>query len=435
MPAPRIEDEGLAPRSTHATAQSTPWSASVPFKNIAAPGRKGVTIAVAVVAAGLIGFALSAPGNTSVPQMPPPPAVSAAAVVAKSVTYWDEFPGRVTAIDNVEIRPRVGGYIDSVKFQEGDEVKKGDVLFVIDRRPFQAQSSRAEAELVRARTQSQLAHSQAERAQKLLEARVISQEEFDQRIAADAEAAAAVRAAVAAAESARLDLEFTEVRSPIDGRAGQALITVGNLVSPNQSLLTTVVSLDRIYVYFESDERSFLRYADMGQRGERSSSQDAHHPVQVGLADESGFPHLGYLDFVDNHLDPATGTIRARAVFENKDRALTPGLFARVKLLGSGEVNALLIDQKAILTDQDRKYVYVVGEQNRATRRDITLGRESDGMRVVTSGLNPGDRVIVHGVQKIFMPGMPVNPQDIEMGAPPAAAEAKAPSKRTESQS
>ena len=399
----------------------TPWSAGVPFKNIPASGRKGLTISAAVVAAGLIGFALTAPDSSGpAPMMPPPPAVSAAAVVSKSVTYWDEFPGRVTAIDNVEIRPRVGGYIDSVKFKEGDEVKKGDVLFVIDRRPFQAQAARAEAELVRARTQAELARTQADRAKKLLEGRVISQEEFDQRIAAGAEADAAVRAASAAADAARLDLEFTEIRSPINGRAGQALITPGNLVSPNQSLLTTVVSLDRVYVYFESDEQSFLRYAAMGQSGERSASQDARHPVQVGLANEAGFPHEGVLDFVDNHIDPKTGTIRTRAVLDNKDRQLTPGLFARVKLLGSGQVNAILIDEKAILTDQDRKYVYVVGDQNRAMRRDIVLGRESDGMRVVTSGLNPGDRVIVHGVQKIFMPGMPVAPQDIIMGAPPA---------------
>ena len=415
MSSPNIEDEGLAPHGP------TPWSAGVPFKNIPASGRKGLTISAAVVAAGLIGFALTAPDSSgAAPMMPPPPAVSAAAVVSKSVTYWDEFPGRVTAIDNVEIRPRVGGYIDSVKFKEGDEVKKGDVLFVIDRRPFQAQAARAEAELVRARTQAELARTQADRAKKLLEGRVISQEEFDQRIAAGAEADAAVRAASAAADAARLDLEFTEIRSPINGRAGQALITPGNLVSPNQSLLTTVVSLDRVYVYFESDEQSFLRYAAMGQSGERSASQDARHPVQVGLANEAGFPHEGVLDFVDNHIDPKTGTIRTRAVFDNKDRQLTPGLFARVKLLGSGQVNAILIDEKAILTDQDRKYVYVVGDQNRAMRRDITLGRESDGMRVVTSGLNPGDRVIVHGVQKIFMPGMPVAPQDIIMGAPPA---------------
>jgi len=363
--------------------------------------------------------------------MPPPPAVSAAAVVTKQVTYWDEFPGRVVAIDNVEIRPRVGGYIDAVKFREGEEVKKGDVLFIIDRRPFQAQAARAEAELLRAKTQADLARSQAERAKKLLEGRVISQEEFDERIAADAQASAAVRAAAAAAESTRLDLEYTEVRSPINGRAGQALITAGNLVTPNTSLLTTVVSLDKVHVYFESDEQSFLRYAGMAQRGERSDSQDAKHPVQVALVGEEGFPHLGHLDFVDNHLDPRTGTIRARAILDNKDRLLTPGLFARVRLLGSGQVNALLIDEKAVLTDQDRKYVYVLDGQNQAQRRDIKLGRESGGLRVVTQGLAAGDRVIVHGIQKVFMPGMPVAPQDIIMGAPPASAPAPTQAKHT----
>jgi len=388
------------------------------------PGRAGsvaLKTAVAIFTLGVLAVALSAcDSSNAAPSMPPPPAVSAAAVVSKQVTYWDEFPGRVVAIDNVEIRPRVGGYIEAVKFREGDEVKKGDALFVIDRRPFQAQAARAEAELVRAKTQAELARTQAERAKKLLEGRVISQEEYDERIAADAEASAAVRGAAAAADSARLDLEYTEVRSPINGRAGQALITAGNLVSPNASLLTTVVSLDKVYVYFESDEQSFLRYAGMAQRGERSDSQDAKHPVHVALAGEDSFRHQGHLDFVDNHLDPTTGTIRARAILDNKDRLLTPGLFARVKLLGSGQVNAVLIDEKAVLTDQDRKYVYVLDGQNHAQRRDIKLGRESDGLRVVTFGLNAGDRVIVHGVQKIFMPGMPVVPQAINMGEPPA---------------
>lgn len=404
------------------------------------PSRRGMLrLSVALFSVGAVAAALTGCDSSSAaPGMPPPPAVSAAPVVTKRVAYWDEFPGRVTAVDNVEIRPRVGGYIDAVKFREGDEVKKGDVLFVIDRRPYQAQAARAEAELLRARTQAELARTQAERAKKLLEGRVISQEEYDARIAAGAEAAAAVQAAAAAAESARLDLEYTEVRSPITGKAGQALITVGNLVSPNSSLLTTVVSLDRVYVYFESDEQSFLRYAGMAQRGERSDSQDAQHPVRVALAGEKDFRHEGHLDFVDNHLDPTTGTIRVRAVLDNKDRLLTPGLFARVKLLGSGQIDAVLIDEKAVLTDQDRKYVYVLDERNLAQRRDIKLGRQSDGLRVVTEGLAAGDRVIVHGVQKVFMPGMPVTPQDIIMGAPPASGAAPAHAQhnaQTESQS
>lgn len=420
MPAPHADRDGLP----HAAPRFS--VARVPLDEDAIPaGQRGLTLAVIVFALGMLAFALTACDSTSAapPAAPPPPAVSAAEVVARQVTYWDEFPGRVAAIENVEIRPRVGGYIEAVKFREGDDVRKGDVLFVIDRRPFQAQAARAEAELLRARTQAGLARTQAERARKLLEGRVISQEEYDERIAADAGADAAVRAAAAAAESARLDLAYTEVRSPIDGRAGQALITAGNLVAPNASLLTTVVSMDRIHVYFESDEQSFLRYAGMARRGERSAARDARHPVQVALAGEADFPHRGELDFMDNHLDPATGTIRARAVLDNADRLLTPGLFARVKLLGSGRIDAILIDERAVLTDQDRKYVYVLDAENRAQRRDIRLGRESDGLRVVTDGLNAGERIVVHGVQKVFMPGMPVAPQEILMGAPPAAAQ------------
>jgi multidrug efflux system membrane fusion protein len=221
---------------------------------------------------------------------------------------------------------------------------------------------------------------------------------------------------------AKLNLEYTEVRSPIDGRAGQALITAGNLVAPNTSLLTSVVSLDRLYVYFETDEQTYLHYAALAQRGERSNAQDAHYPVKVGLANETGFPHEGTLDFIDNHIDAATGTIRARAVLDNKDRLLTPGLFARVRLPASGRVNALLVDEKAILTDQDRKYVYVVDAQNHARRRDVKLGRRTAGLRAIASGLNPGDRVIVHGMQKVFTPSQPVTPTLIDMGAPPAAA-------------
>jgi multidrug efflux system membrane fusion protein len=265
----------------------------------------------------------------------------------------------------------------------------------------------------------ELAHSQAARADRMLEAHAISREEYDQRNAADAQAGAALRGAQAAVDIARLNLEFTEVRSPIAGRAGQALVTAGNLVStqPAATLLTTVVSLDPVYVYFDGDEQTYLRYGEMARSGERPSSRDAPNPVFVGLANETGFPHEGHVDFVDNQLDRATGTIRARAVLANPDRVFSPGLFARVRLLGSGKFNALLIDDKAVLTDQDRKYVYVLGADNKAERRDVKLGRINDGLRVVTEGLTADDRVIVHGVQKIFFPGMPVAPQEIAMGA------------------
>jgi len=358
---------------------------------------------------------VSQAGTASV--APPTLEVSVAEVLSRDINQWDEFTGRIEAEKSVEVRPRVSGYIDHVNFAEGKEVHKGDVLFVIDQRPYRADLARAEAELARAQSESQLTKSQAERASKLLESHVMPQELYDQRAAAAIQAAANVRVAEAAAQTARLQLEWTEVRSPIDGRAGQALITVGNLVStqPNATLLTTVVSLDPVYVYFQGDEQTYLRYNQMARDGSRSSSRDERSPVFVGLANEEGFPHHGYVDFINNQLDAATGTIRARAVLDNKDRMFTPGLFARVKLLGSNKYSALLIDEKAVLTDQDRKYVYVLGNDNKAERHNVKLGRSGDGLVVVADGLQRGDRVIVNGAQKIFFPGMQVKPLQVAM--------------------
>jgi membrane fusion protein, multidrug efflux system len=376
--------------------------------------------------AALVGVLLTACGSAASEHAggpPPAPAVSVAAVVTRDINSSDEFTGRVEAAETVAIRPRVAGYIESVRFTEGHEVRKGDVLFVIDPRPYRAELQRAEAELARARAQAALARSEVARAKALLEARAISQEEHDQRIAADAQIAAGVRAAEAAVEVARLNLEFTAVRSPIAGRAGRAQVTAGNLVEPGATLLTTVVSLDPVYVYFEGDERIYLRSADLARRGgtNQQARNPGRNPVFVGLSHETGYPHQGVLDFVDNQINPETGTIRGRAVLSNADRTFTPGLFARVRLQGSDTQAALLIDEKAILTDQDRKYVYVLGPENKAVRRDIELGRVVDGLRVVSSGLAAGDQVIVHGVQKVFFPGMPVQPQQIAMGDPAPA--------------
>lgn len=345
---------------------------------------------------------------------PPAPPVSVAPALARDIHPTDEFTGRIEAIETVEVRPRVSGYITRVNFREGSEVRRGDVLFVIDPRPYRAEQARAEADVARARAQAELARSEVARARKLLEARAISQEEHDQRVAGEAQARAAVRAAEAALEVARLNLEFTEVRSPIAGRAGRAQVTEGNLVGPGAIVLTTVVSLDPVHVYFEGDEQVYLRSAELTRRGGSEAA-----PVFVGLSDEDGFPHEGRLDFIDNQVNPATGTIRSRAVLPNPDRRFTPGLFARVRLVGGGAQSAVLVDDKAVLTDQDRKYVYVLGPENRAQRRDIKVGRMADGLRVVTEGLSAGDPVIVHGVQKVFFPGMPVQPQAIAMGDPP----------------
>jgi multidrug efflux system membrane fusion protein len=359
--------------------------------------------------------------NAESPQGPPPPEVTVAEVVAREVVHWDEFSGRVTAVETVEVRPRVSGYLEQVAFTEGQEVDRGQVLFVIDPRPYRAEFDGAQAELERARTRAELARTEFARARKLRETLAISQEILDQRAAAQEESEAAIRAAEAAVETARLNLEFTEVRSPIAGRAGRAVVTEGNLVNTgsNGTLLTTVVSIDPVHVYFEGDEQTYLRYSSLARRDEGPGARAARTPVRVGLADEEGFPHQGTLDFVDNTLDPATGTITARAVLENGDRAFTPGLFARVQVRAGGERPALLIDERAVLTDQDRKYVYVLGADSTAQRRDVVLGRQVDGLREVNRGLAAGDQVIVHGVQKIFFPGMPVIPREGVMGEPP----------------
>jgi multidrug efflux system membrane fusion protein len=357
------------------------------------------------------------------PQMPPP-AVSVAAVVERNVTQWDEFTGRVGAVESVEVRPRVAGNIESVNFKEGAEVKKGDVLFIIDQRSFKAQLAKAQADLARAHAEAQLAEAQAARARALLQTHTMSQSDVDEKNAARSQAEADIRAGEATLQMAQLNLDYTEIRAPIDGRVGRALVTAGNLVSggemvPQATLLTTIVSLDPVYVYFDGDEQTYLRYGAMARSGERPSSRTTPNPVWVGLANEDGFPHQGHMDFVDNQLDPATGTIRVRAVLDNKDRMFTPGLFARVRLLGSGEFKAMLIDDRAVLTDQDRRYVYVLGPNNIALRKDVKLGRMVEGLRVVNEGLATGDKVIVHGVQKVFFPGMPVAPQEIKMGDPP----------------
>ena len=359
--------------------------------------------------------------------MPPPPSVSAAPVLVKQVSQWDDFSGRVEAVESVELRPRVSGYIDKVNYVEGQEVKKGDVLFTIDARSYRAELDRATAELNRARTQAQVSRSEADRARRLSDQQAISTETWEQRRAVSEQALAQVQAAQAAVDAARLNMEFTQVRAPINGRAGRAMVTAGNLVTAGDSasVLTTLVSLDKVHVYFDADEGTFLRYAQMARKGERPSERDSELPVKVGLSGEDGYPHEGKVDFLDNQVTRSTGTIRVRALLDNADRAFTPGLFARVQLLGSGQFQAMLIDDKAVLTDQDRKFVYVVDKDNKAQRRDIQLGRNADGLRIVEQGLKAGDRVIIDGVQKVFMPGMPVQAKAVAMQPVAAPAVAK----------
>ncbi|MGU3628414.1 efflux RND transporter periplasmic adaptor subunit [Comamonas sp. C24C] len=355
---------------------------------------------------------------------PPAPEVQVAEVALQAIRPWDEFNGRIEAVESVQLRSRVSGYIERIAFAEGQEVKKGQLLFVIDQRPYRAALASAQAQLERARAAAGLAQTQDQRARQLVAENAVSREEADTRAATLTQATAQVRAAEAELATARLQLDFTEVRAPITGRASRALLTVGNMAQADQSVLTTLVSQDPVYAYFDADEHSFLRYQKAGLSGQGRA-------VRVALVGDSGFAHAGTLDFSDNQLQPGTGTMRLRARLANPDRMLTPGLFARVQMQSGperqeAETQALLIDDKAVLTDQDRKYVYVVGEGNLAERRDLTLGRMVDGRRLVEKGLAAGDRLVVGGVQRIYYPGMPVNPRPVASAAAqpvPAAAQ------------
>ena len=358
--------------------------------------------------------------------MPPPAGVAVAEVIVKPIVEWDEFTGRIQAVNSVDLQPRITGYLEAVHFTEGAIVAEGDLLFTIDDREYRAAVTSQRADVERAKTRVDLARQDLERSEKLVAARAVSVEELEQRRGELRQAEADLRSARAALDAAELNLEFTRVTAPIAGRVGEAMIRPGNLVTPAASTLTTLVSIDPIHVVFEGDERIYLKYQAQARAGERPSSRDVRNPVRIGLASDADFPFSGEMDFVDNQIDPATGTIQGRALISNPDGYLIPGLFARVRLLGSGEYDALLIHEAAVLTDQDRKFVYVVGADNAAVRRDIVLGREIEGLRVVESGLEPGERIVVNGVRKIFFSGAPVTPAVVPMTNPQQIVQASA---------
>jgi RND family efflux transporter MFP subunit len=375
----------------------------------------------------LLLLALLAACGKQAPQGGAPPAmeISVAVVPEREITEWDEYTGRLEAVQTVEIRPQVGGTLQEVDFEEGRDVKKGEVLFVIDPRPYQAELDRAAAEADRARTAAMLAQADLDRAQKLLATRAMSQEEYDQRNAARISALSAVKAADAAVAVARLNLSYTRVTSPIDGRVGRAEVTLGNLVSGGQggaaTRLTTVVSLTPMYAYFEAAEQNYLKYMDLARSGQRPLSREHANPVWMAVGNETEFKHEGYMDFVDNRVDPGTGTLLGRAVFPNPDQFLVPGMFVRVRLLGTSKYRGPLINDRAIATDQDRRYVLVVGDDGKVDYRAITTGPIVDGLRVVRDGLKPGERIIVNGLQRV-RPGMTVKPRIVPMEGEPATA-------------
>ena len=341
------------------------------------------------------------------------PVVTVAPVQKQEIVEWDEFTGRTAAIDYVEVRPRVSGHIDAVKFQAGQLVKKGDVLFEIDARWHKAEYDRRAAEYEQAKVKLANAEREAKRTAQLLANKAISTEEGEQREARFEEAKAAVLAAEAGRDSAKLDLEYTHIRSPIDGRVSRAIVTEGNYVSGvagNATLLTTIVSVDPVHVYADVDENSLLKFNTLARAGKVASNGEGKIPVELELGDESGFPHHGYIESFDNKVDPNTGSIVLRAVVPNPDGRIVPGLYARIRIPGSEKHPVLLIDEKAVGTDQAQKFVLTLTSTNTVQYRPVKLGPLVDGKRLVRDGLEAGEQIVVNGLQHV-RPGMPVQPQ------------------------
>lgn len=343
-----------------------------------------------------------------------PPAVTVATVMVRPVSDAADFTGQLQAVDSVDVRPRVSGYVETVQFKEGTEVHKGDVLFRIDPRPFQAEVDRLTANVAQAQAQLGLAQANAARARKLLAQHAISQEEADSQSTGEQSAKATLAAATAALASAKLNLDWTEVRAPIDGRVSNARIMPGNLVS-SSDVLTTVVSVNPIYVYFDVDEQTWLKL-DRLRRDAIKNGRAPRVEATMGLADEQGYPHAGRIDFVDNQVRPGSGTMRLRAVFDEEDGLLTPGLYARVHLQAGQPHPRVLIDDRAVGTDLSNQFVYVVDGQHKVEYRKVAPGPLFHGLRVINDGLNAGDVVVVNGLQHV-RPGAEVNPQQVAMDA------------------
>lgn len=379
---------------------------------------KGFT-GIALIAASLAGALLAGcrPHGAQPhggPQAPPPPQVTVVPAQQEEIVEWDEFTGRTVAIENVEVRPRVSGHIEAVKFQSGQLVKKGDALFQIDSRWHKAEYDRRAAEYESARVKLVNAERETKRTKALLENKAISTEEGDQRQARFEEARAMLLAAEAARDSAKLDLEYTTIRSPIDGRVSRALVTEGNYISGvagNATLLTTIVSVDPVHVYADVDENSLLKFNALARAGKLAQNNQGKVPVELQLADETTFPHQGYIESFDNKLDPQTGSILLRAVFPNDDGRIVPGLFARIRLPASERHPAVLIEETAIGTDQAQKFVLTLTSTNTVAYRPVKLGPQASGKRLVREGLQPGEQVVQNLVMARVRPGMPVQPQ------------------------
>lgn len=379
------------------------------------------------IGVGTLSILLMAAGcrKKSAPEPPPLP-VNVVTVIEKEVNEWDEFTGRLEAVESVDIRPRVSGYITEIHFEAGAIIKKGDLLYVIDPRPYQADFDRAEAELERTQAQLKLSQIELDRGKELRAKNTISASEFDQRAATYQASSAAARSAEAAKNSAALNLEFTQIKSPIDGRVSDARITLGNLVQPGEgpeSVLTTVVSVDPIYAKVDADENAVLKYVRLSAEGKRVSARTAKIPAFVELGNETDFPHEGYIDFVDNRLDPGTGTVRARVVLKNwNPNFITPGFFVRVRIAGATPYRAALIPDKVISSQQGLKYAFIVKPDNTIERRTLETGTTFEGKRIVKNGLKDREKVVSTRLQ-MLQAGMHVTP--VPEPTPASGPEAK----------
>src|SRR5438552_8915639 len=367
-----------------------------------------------LVGVGILTIFLTAGGckkKSAPPQAPLP--VNVVTAVEKEVNEWDEFTGRLEAVESVEIRPRVSGYITEIRFQAGAIIKKDDLLYVIDPRPYQADFDRAAAEVERMQAQEKLAQIELDRAKELRAKNTISASEFDQKAATHQGASAATASAVAAKNAAALNLEFTQVKSPIDGRVSDERITLGNLVQPGagpENVLTTVVSVDPIYAKVDADGNAVLNYVKLSEEGKRVSARTEKIPGWVELGNETDFPHQWYVDFVDNRLDPSTGTVRARVVLKNRNpNFITPGFFVRVPVAGATPYRAALVADNVISSQQGVKYAFVVKPDNTIERRTLETGGIFEGKRIVKNGLKDGEKVVSTRLQ-LLQPGMPVKP-------------------------
>jgi len=411
-----MEEKSCSPAADQPTSSDSEWNLATGIPRLKQlPG-------IFLFALPLLVTACSNQSDSSAgPAAPPPPNVKIAQPLSRNVTDWDEYTGRVEAINAVDIRARVGGHLEKVNFTAGEKVNKGDLLFLIDPKPFKAQLNYAAAELERAKSRHELAKNDLQRAENLFREKAISTEEFDSRSKGLREASGAVESAEANVYSARLNLDYCEIRAPISGRIGRELITAGNLINGGDTtVLTSIVSTDPVYVYVDADEQSVIKYRRQAQQQGRSAADLKGTPVELAVSDEDNYPHKGHIDYVSPREDAATGTVTLRSVFPNPDELLSPGFFARIRVHSGSAYPAVLIPDRAISSDQAQRFVWVINQDNQVEYRKVTPGTHHGQLRVINQGLQGNEWVVIDGVQKL-RPGIKATPERISLSEQPGA--------------